>query len=131
IVSVLPSPAAAEPGVPYCAGSASPVPNTVPTVLMPEVCETSTGRVFPAATPNSIAGSPNALPGASTAPVSDYVSYQEFQAGLDYLANSEMGKQYLTVYEVAQSVGLCPQPAPSVPLVGSGGDCPTARDRFP
>ncbi|MHB1260553.1 MAG: hypothetical protein ACYC2H_02430 [Thermoplasmatota archaeon] len=131
VLSSLPSPAAAEPGVPYCQGSADPAGSTVPGVIMPEVCETITGRVFPEASPNSIAGSPNALPGASTKPVDDYVSYFEFRAGLDYLASTPEGQKYLTIHEVAQSVGLCPQPAPSVPLVGSGGDCPTARNRFP
>jgi MYXO-CTERM domain-containing protein len=106
VLALVPTPAAAEPGVPYCSGSVSPIPSTLPTILMPEVCEQTSGRVFPEASPNSIAGSPNALPGASTHPVTDYVSYFEFQAGLQYLAASEMGQQYLTVHEVAQSYGL-------------------------
>ncbi|HUR24531.1 MAG TPA: hypothetical protein VM327_00765 [Candidatus Thermoplasmatota archaeon] len=131
VLSLLPTPAAAEPGVPYCQGSADPVGGVARGVIMPDVCEAVTGRVFPEASPNSIAGSPNALPGASTKPVDDYISYFEFKAGLDYLAASEFGQKYLTVHEVAQSVGLCATPAPSVPLVGSGGDCPTPRNRFP
>jgi MYXO-CTERM domain-containing protein len=131
ILALVPSPVSAEPGVPYVSGcSVAPV-SGAPMVIDSAMCETITGRVFPEASPNSIAGSPNALPGASTSPVQDYVSYFEFQAGLDYLAGTELGQQYLNVHQVAMSVGLCPQPAPSVPLVGSGGDCPTERDHFP
>ncbi len=111
VVSLVPSPAAANPGVPYCpAGSYNPVGGVVPGPMMPEQCELATGRVFPEASANSVAGSPNALPGASTAPVSDYISYYEFQAGLDYLAGTPAGQQYLTVHEVGQSRGLCPTP---------------------
>lgn len=107
LVSLVPAPAAANPVVPYCPGSiglpVSPVTN-------PATCESATGRVFPEASANSVTGSPNALPGASQLPVLDYVSYYEFQAGLDYLAASEAGQKYLTIHEVAQSVGLCPTP---------------------
>jgi hypothetical protein len=132
LVSLVPTPVAANPVVPYCPTSAAGLNGLgVPGPANPALCEQVTGRVFPEASPNSIAGSPNALPGASTMPVTDYISYFEFQQGLQYLANSDLGKKYLTIHEVAKSVGLCPQPAPSVPLVGSGGACPTARDQFP
>lgn len=130
LVSLVPAPAAANPTVPYCAGSVAPAGGG-PQVIDSSICETVTGRVFPEASANSVAGSPNALPGASNQPAQDYVSFYEFQAGLNYLAASEAGQQYLTIHEVAQSVGLCPQPAAGVPLVGTGGDCPTARDTFP
>ncbi|HJQ94016.1 MAG TPA: hypothetical protein VJ874_07025, partial [Candidatus Thermoplasmatota archaeon] len=129
-----PTPVAAEPGVPYVSGcSVAPVSGG-PMVIDAQMCETITGRVFPEASPNSVAGSPNALPGASTSPVQDYVSYFEFQAGVDYLAGTELGQQYLTVHQVAMSVGLCPQPSGTVGTpIGGGTDvpCPTERDRFP
>lgn len=121
LVSLVPTPAAANPGVPYCVGSFNPVGGLVSGPIMPDVCETVTGRVFPEASANSIAGTPNALPGASNQPVQDYISYYEFQAGLDYLAASPLGQQYLTIHEVAQSVGLCTVP----------GCADDARTRFP
>lgn len=105
ILSLLPTPAAAEPGVPYCAGSVSPVPAPAPMVIMPEVCEQATGRVFPEASANSLKPG-NALPGAGTGVASDYVSYFEFQAGLQYLAESTFGQKYLTVHQVGDSFGL-------------------------
>ena len=69
---------------------------------------------------------PYALPGASTLPVSDYVSFFEFQAGLQHLAAQY--PDYLTIHEVAQSVGLCP-----VPSGAATGEtpCPVALQRFP
>ncbi len=115
LVSLVPAPAAANPTVPYCAGSVGLA--TMP-VTNPAVCETITGRVFPEASPNSIANSPNALPGASTSPVADFVSFFEFQAGLDYLANSPAGQQFLTIHQVGESVGLMNAATQS-------------RDRFP
>jgi hypothetical protein len=111
VLTLVPTPVAANPSVPYCAGSINPLGGTVPGIIMPEVCEQVSGRVFPEASALSVAQSPYALPGASVTPVLDYISYYEFQAGLDYLAASEMGQQYLTVHEVAQSYGLCPTPA--------------------
>ncbi len=122
VFTLVPTPAAANPAVPYCLGSVSPAPSMVPPVIMPSVCESATGRVFPEASPLSTAGSPYALAGASSLPATDYVSYFEFQAALDYLANSEMGKKYLTVHHVSDSVGGCP----------TGPGCAdSARVRFP
>ncbi|MEA3165162.1 MAG: hypothetical protein QOJ26_6 [Thermoplasmata archaeon] len=100
VLALVPAPASANPSVPYCAGSVNPAGGVMPGVLMPDVCEATTGRVFPEA--SSLSTEPGQLP------VGDYVSYYEFQAGLDYLAASEFGQQYLTVHEVAQSVGNCP-----------------------
>lgn len=110
LVSLVPSPAAANPTVPYCPGSFNALGGVAPAPIMPDVCEATTGRVFPEASANSIAGSPNELPGASNQPVQDYISYYEFQAGLNYLAGTEAGQKYLTINEVAQSTGLCPTP---------------------
>src|SRR5688572_29127165 len=117
VLALVPTPAAANPTVPYCAGSVNPVGNQ-PGVIMPEVCEQATGRVFPEA--SSLSTPPG------QAPVSDYISYFEFQAGLEYLAASPAGQKYLTVHEVAQSVGLCPIPKgeANVPFVGGTGDMP-------
>ncbi|MEK6986001.1 MAG: hypothetical protein AABX89_06440 [Candidatus Thermoplasmatota archaeon] len=130
--TLIPAPAAANPVVPYCLGSVSPVAPPVPQVIMPEICETVTGRVFPEASPLSIAGSPYALDGASQLPATDYISYYEFQAGLNYLANSPAGQKYLTIHEVAQSAGLCSQPSPPNPSDPLGGSqCPTARTTLP
>jgi hypothetical protein len=70
------------------------------------VCEAETGRVFPEASPLSIAGSPYALPGASTAPTTDFVSFYEFEAGLKYLADKY--PDWINVYVVGQSRGNCP-----------------------
>src|SRR5688500_12414820 len=99
VLALLPAPAAGNPAVPYCTGSVNPVGNQ-PGIIMPEVCEQTTGRVFPEASPLSTP------PGQ--APASDYVGYFEFQAGLAYLAASEAGQKYLTIHQVADSVGLCP-----------------------
>lgn len=108
VLALLPQPAAANPEVPYCPGSFGMTGGVAPGTYMPEVCEQVTGRVFPDASALSVAGSPYALPGASSAPVSDFISYYEFQAGLDYLA--QQYPDYLTVHEVGESRGLCPTP---------------------
>ncbi|MEK6975975.1 MAG: hypothetical protein AABY18_06505 [Candidatus Thermoplasmatota archaeon] len=114
LLALLPAPAAANPAVPYCLTSAAGLAGVgAPNAANPDLCETLTGRVFPEASVNSIFPSPNALPGADAAgsqPAQDYVSFYEFQAGLDYLAASPAGQKYMTVHEVAQSTGLCPQP---------------------
>ncbi|MFA5943321.1 MAG: hypothetical protein WC876_02520 [Candidatus Thermoplasmatota archaeon] len=129
VLALLPTPVVGEPGVPYVPGcSVAPV-SGAPMVIDSAMCEQITGRVFPEASALSIPS--NGVSNPNQAPVSDYVSYFEFQAGVDYLASTDLGQQYLTVHEVAQSVGLCATPAPSVPLVGSGGDCTGPRDSFP
>lgn len=93
-LSVLPSPAAANPGVPYCAGSLSVTGTTA--VTQPEVCKAVTGRVFPEASSLSTP--------AGQSPVQDYVSFPEAQAGLHYL--EAQYPDYIQITEVAQSFGL-------------------------
>lgn len=122
------APAQANPLVPYCSGSVAPSPGA-PSVIMPEVCEAATGRVFPEAMARPEYAQADDAGHMNTGYVSDFVSFLEFEAGLEYL--EAQYPQYITVHEVARSVGLCPEPAPSVPLIGDGGDCPTDRDQFP
>src|ERR1051326_8039982 len=109
VLALLPQPAAANPAVPYCAvGSYNPAGGGAPRPIMPELCKQATGRVFPEASALSLPSEGVSQP--NQAPATDFVSYYEFKAGLDYLA-----AQYpdsLTVNEVAQSRGLCSTPQP-------------------
>ena len=106
--------ATANPTVPYCGGSVAPVPRTAPPVIMPEVCEQLTGRVFPEAIADEEYASRS--PDPATGYASDFVAYPEFQAGIEYL--NEQYPSRMEIHEVAQSYGLATTP---------GGP----RDRFP
>ena len=106
IVTVLPSPAAANPVVPYCnvasvAGGVSAIDDQV----LVEECMAITGRVFPEAFlhPDYLTP-PNGFtaPGSSL-PATDYVGYFEFQAALDYLTTNH--PDYIEVHQVALSSG--------------------------
>jgi hypothetical protein len=123
VLALLPQPAGANPAIPYCPGAG---PAGAAGIYNAQLCEQSSGRVFPEASPLSIEGSPYALPGASSFPASDYVSFFEFQAGLEYLAAQY--PDYLTIHEVARSAGLCPVPSGSVAI---DQPCPTALETFP
>lgn len=92
------APADANPAVPYC-GPASLGGATSQTgdLVMPEVCEQITGRVFPEAFAHEEYG-------PDTVPATDFIGFFEFQAGLEYLAAQY--PDYLTVHEVGTSVGL-------------------------
>ncbi len=75
----------ANPNVPYCEGSV--VGTNAQRVIMPEICEATTGRVFPEAYM-----------------AKDFVSFFEFEAGLQYLdANYP---DLIEVIEVGRSAGL-------------------------
>lgn len=102
---------AANPAVPYCLGSVAPLPNTAPNVIEPAICEMVTGRVFPEAMAR-----PEYAAAGNAGYATDFVSFPEFEAGLDYLAAAYPDK--LTVHEVSRSFGL-----PQTP----GGP----RDSFP
>jgi hypothetical protein len=89
-------PVQAVPGVPYCPGTVAALPGAGgPAVVQPDVCESVTGRVFPEASALSV--SPGGVP------VSDFISFGEFEAGLAYLAAQHPDR--VTVHEVARSVG--------------------------
>lgn len=111
LAAVAPAPGAANPVVPYCAGSVAPVPPLVPPQIRPDVCQTATSRVFPEA----MARPEYALAG-NTGYVSDFVAFPEFEAGIKYLETQY--PEMVTIHKVADSVGLARTP---------GG----ARDRFP
>jgi len=87
----------ANPLVPYCEGSILSG-STQPTVL-PQVCEQATGRVFPEAHPH-----PEYVAAGATGFAKDYVSFFEFQAGLDYLAAQYPDR--IEVHTPAESYGL-------------------------
>ena len=91
-------------------------------VIQPAVCKMITGRVFPEPTAQSTP--PGQLP------ATDYVSYFEARAGLQYLAQTY--PDWMNVTDVAQSYGLCNSPTlePPVPNLPSV-PCNTARDHFP
>src|SRR5688572_3225465 len=122
-LSLVPQPAAANPVVPYCGAPGFPVANA-PGASMAEACKAATGRVFPEASPMSVDASCAATTCHGVA--TDYVAFPEFQAGVDYLAAQY--PDYVTVYEVGESYGLCPVPDtdtdPTSPCTG-------ALDHFP
>lgn len=72
----------ANPYVPYCPGSAHDAG-----VTQPELCETLTGRVFPEAMD-----------------ATDYVSFFEFEAGMDHLLANHPG--WAEMFSVGESFGL-------------------------
>jgi MYXO-CTERM domain-containing protein len=111
VLALFSMPASANPGVPYCLGSAAVAPGLAPPVVQPEVCEAATGRVFPEAIER-----PEYVSAGGHGFASDFVSFPEFEAGLNYLAQKYSDK--VTVHRVAESYGL-----PKTP----GGP----RDRFP
>ena len=121
LVSLLPSPAAATAGVPYCYAASHPLAN-VPGVDQSEVCLQVSGRIFPEASPHSQDPSCMATTCRSTA--LDFVSLPEFQDGLNNLAGKY--PDFLTVHEVAQSFGLCPTPSQD-----PNAACTTGLDHFP
>ncbi len=95
ILALLPVPgASANPVLPGCVGALHEETN-------PEVCETVTGRVFPEAMD-----------------ATDYISFWEFQAGMDYLLANHNSPKRAEMFQVATSYGL------ENPLTGD-------RDRFP
>ncbi len=75
----------ANPGVPYCTGSVAGTDQT--RVIMPEVCEQVTGRVFPEAFD-----------------ATDFVSFYEFEAGINYLAANHPDR--IAIHQVSESFGL-------------------------
>ncbi|MCA1810656.1 MAG: hypothetical protein LC623_01430 [Halobacteriales archaeon] len=99
LAALLPT-ASANPLVPYCAGTASPVsPATAPApALSPAQCKMVAGRVFPEANAQSVPV------GSGQLPATDYVSYFEARAGLLYLAQTY--PDWVNVTDVAQSYGL-------------------------
>lgn len=111
LLATLPAPASANPAVPYCLGSVSPAPKQAPAVLMPEICEAATGRVFPEAMAR-----PEYAAAGNTGYASDFVSFFEFEAGIKYL--EAQFPDLVTVLQVGESYGLQSTPQAS-------------RDRFP
>lgn len=103
--------AAANPVVPYCLGSADPVHGVAPSAISPQLCEQGTGRVFPEAMAR-----PEYATAGDTGYATDFVSFPEFEAGVQYLAQKY--PDLVTVHKVGESYGL-----PKTP----GGD----RDHWP
>jgi len=98
VLAIFSAPASANPGVPYCAGSVSPVVG-VPPVIQPDVCEAVTGRVFPEAMAR-----PEYAADGSTGYASDFVSFPEYEAGIKYIAQKYPDR--VTLHKVSESYGL-------------------------
>ncbi|HLF16464.1 MAG TPA: hypothetical protein VI796_03420, partial [Candidatus Thermoplasmatota archaeon] len=100
LVSLLPTPVQALPAVPYCAGSVSPVAPSAgaPATIMPEACEQATSRVFP----ESIF-LPEYAAAGNTGYATDFVSFFEAQAGLEYL--NATYPDWIEIHTVAESYG--------------------------
>ncbi len=111
--------AEASPAVPYCGpASADGGSSGTAGTIGPEACLQTTGRVFPEALEDTdYLGNPQSVwvqrgftctdttpTGACTGFARDYVGYFEFQAGLNYLANTY--PDYIEVHEVAMSAGV-------------------------
>ncbi len=94
IVTLLPMPAAANPLVPSCLGNA-PITHGA-SITDPALCEQIHGRVFPEASAYSTP--PGQLP------ATDFVSFSEFQAGVDYLAGQY--PDLIDVHIVGESAGM-------------------------
>lgn len=94
--------ATANPTVPYCLGSLSPAPRAAPVVTNPAVCEQATGRVFPEAIAD------NEYIPESRGFATDYVAFQEFEAGIQYL-NAQY-PDFIEIKQVGLSRGLAAIP---------------------
>lgn len=107
LLTIIPS-ASATPGIPFC-GPASIGAGSEPTAdaaYDPAICEAITGRVFPEAFAQPEYFQPDDAGHANTGVATDFVSYYEFQQGLEYLAAAH--PDYIEIHEVAESYGLCP-----------------------
>ncbi len=105
-LTVLPAPASANPTVPYCE-TAGPGGTSSATqdLVMPELCEAVTGRVFPEAHPHpAYVEDTEYAQNWARGFVKDFVGYFEFQAGLAYI--EAQAPDFIEVHEVAQSAGL-------------------------
>ncbi len=136
VISLFSAPASANPAVPYChaAGGIGGGSSASTDLILPEVCEQATGRVFPEAIADSdylTPTGPNGFTGGSTGFATDYVSFFEFEAGLQYLAGQF--PDYIEVHQVALSHGNTnlldgPERNPIYVLEISNENSPIARD---